>query len=384
MDLDDLKKCFSETYHRPAEHLVRAPGRVNLIGEHTDYNDGFVLPIAIVKQVVAALAKRDDRVVTFTSRQMQGTAVVDLDGTIEPSHVAWANYCKGVAAGLIEQGVELCGADVLFDSDIPLGAGLSSSAALEVCTATALLVAADKLGAVEDRQLALLCQKAENQFAGAPCGIMDQSISVMGLPGRALLLDCRTGAAEQIPFDNPDFILLVVDTRVGHDIAEGAYPLRRTQCEEAARLLGVTALRDVDETMIASAAGERELTETQLHRARHVIGEISRTLAGAAALKRDDYRRFGELMYESHASLRDDFEVSCDELDTVVEIARACEGVLGARMTGGGFGGSAIVLLETGKAEKIGRAITAGFKDHFGHACEIFTTRCAAGAGVIE
>ena len=204
MDIEPLKRAFTDMHLRAPELLVRAPGRVNLIGEHTDYNDGFVLPIAIERQVAAAVGRREDRVVSFASREMEVEASVDLDQPITPGEPPWANYCKGVAAGLSERGVKLCGADILFDSDIPLGAGLSSSAALEVCTAMALLGAARAVGTVPDRDLALLCQTAENEYAGAPCGIMDQSISVMGRPGHALLLDCRTGSTQQIPFDSPD------------------------------------------------------------------------------------------------------------------------------------------------------------------------------------
>jgi len=382
-DIHGLKERFAAAYGRPAAVAVRAPGRVNLIGEHTDYNDGFVLPIAIERRTVALAAPREDRTVSFTSLQMPDQpAEIDLDGAIAPGEPAWANYCKGVAAGLRDHGVELVGCDVLLDSDVPIGGGLSSSASLEVATALALLRVAG--GRVEDRPLALICQKAEHEFAGAPCGIMDQSIAIMGQAGRALLLDCRTGRTRQIPFDDADMVLLVADTQVKHDISDGGYAARRDQCYAAAEKLGVKMLRDADEATIAAAETDGTLGGKELMRARHVVGEIKRTLGAAAALEAGEYGRFGELMYGSHASLRDDYEVSCEELDAVVELAAECEGVRGARMTGGGFGGCAIVLVQADRAEPVTRAVRAGFADRFGRACPIFPTQAVAGAGPLN
>ena len=249
-----LRERFQAIFQRPAAGCVRAPGRVNLIGEHTDYNDGFVLPIAIERRTLAAYAPREDRIVRFVSLQADGDAQVDIDGEIAPGEPAWANYCKGVAAGLRERDLGLVGADVLFDSDVPLGGGLSSSAALEVATAFALLAAGGKVGEVPQRELALLCQQAEHDFAGAPCGIMDQSIAVMGQAGRAMLLDCRSGEVRQVPFDDPGVVLLVADTQVKHDIADGGYAARRDQCFAAAGRLGVKALRDAQACAVAEAA----------------------------------------------------------------------------------------------------------------------------------
>jgi len=286
-----------------------------------------------------------------------------------------------VAAGLVARGVELAGADVLFDSDVPLGGGLSSSASLEVATAFALLSAAGRLGTIPDRELALICQKAEHEFAGAPCGIMDQSIAIMGQAGRALLLDCRSGQTRQIPFDDPGVVLLVADTQVKHEISDGGYAARRKQCESAAAKLGLKALRDADEGTIRKAASDGTLAGKELMRARHVVGEIQRALKAVEALEAHDYKTFGELMYGSHAALRDDYEVSCEELDAIVELARPCEGVHGARMTGGGFGGCAIILARTERAEAISRTVADGFAERFGRRCPIFATRAAAGAG---
>ncbi len=384
VDVNELKTAFASAFGRSALDVVRAPGRVNLIGEHTDYNDGFVLPIAIERQTLAAGAARDDRKVTFRSAQAEGDAVIELDGQVAPGEPRWANYCIGVAAGLLARGVPLVGCDVLFVSDVPVGGGLSSSASLEVATAKALLAAAGRLDAIGDRDLALLCQKAEHDFAGAPCGIMDQSIAIMGQSGRALLLDCRSGRTRQIPFDDPDVVLLVADTQVKHEISDGGYAARRGQCESAAARLGIGALRDADEARIEAAAAEGALEGRELMRARHVVGEISRTLQAVEALENGDYERFGELMYGSHASLRDDYEVSCEELDAVVELARPCKGVYGARMTGGGFGGCAIVLAAANEAEQIAETITSSFEARYARRCPIFATRAAAGASVVE
>jgi len=356
---------------------------VNLLGGHTDYNDGFVLPIAIERQALAAYAPRRDRLVRFVSLQVEGSARVDLNGQIAPGEPAWANYCKGVVAGLRERGTTLVGADVLFDSDVPLGGGLSSSAALEVATAYALLAAAGKVGEVPQRELVLLCQRAEHNFAGAPCGILDQSIAVMGQAGLAMLLDCRSGEVRQVPFDDPGVVLLVADTQVKHDIADGAYAARRDQCFAAAGRLSVKALRDADASAVAKAADDGTLAGKELMRARHVVGEIARTLGACEALSTGDFARFGELMCASHASLRDDYEVSCEELDAVVELACACNGVYGARMTGGGFGGCAIILARADRAQAIADVVRTGFAARFGRPCPIFSTRAVAGAEVL-
>jgi galactokinase len=382
MELQALRKEFEARFARAPAAAVQAPGRVNLIGEHTDYNDGYVLPIAIERRTVALVAPREDREIHFSSMQADQDAAIDLDKLIAPGRPAWANYCKGVAAGLFLRGTKLVGADLLFDSDVPLGGGLSSSASLEVATAYALLAACG--GAVDDAELATLCQKAEHEFADAPCGIMDQSVAIMARAGRALLLDCRSRETRHIPFDDPGVVLLVVDTEVKHDIAEGRYAERRRQCEEAAEILSLPALRDADmDTIIAAEADSRLLAGDVLKRARHVVSENERTLRAVEALEAGDYRRFGKLMQASHASLRDDYEVSCEELDAVVELAGGCEGVYGARMTGGGFGGCAIVLADAGRGEAVAQRVGEGFRRRFGHRCPIFATHAAAGAGPI-
>jgi len=382
MDLTAIKGKFEQLYGRRGESAFRAPGRVNLIGEHTDYNDGFVLPIAIERQTAALVARRPDRRVNFASMQQAQGAWLDLSKPITPGEPGWANYPKGVAEGLKRRGTTLGGADILFDSDVPLGGGLSSSASLEVAAAMALLWTAGADCSISQQELALLCQRAEHEFAGAPCGIMDQSIAIMGRAGKALLLDCRSGQCRHIPFDDPQVVLLVADTQVKHAISDGGYAARRRQCESAAAALGVKSLRDVDETALNAAGGK--LAGKELMRARHVVGEIARTLRAAQALEAGDYALFGRLMYASHESLRDDYEVSCEELDAIVDSARSREGVYGARMTGGGFGGCAIILAQLRRADEISAALQRGFKERFGRACPIFATAAAAGAGAVK
>jgi galactokinase len=375
--IESLKERFQQLYGRPPAGAASAPGRVNLIGEHTDYNDGFVLPIAIDRCTLAAFAPAEGRRVNLASVQQEGApAWFDLDENIEKGSPKWANYPKGVAAGLAEKGVELVAMDILFDSDVPIGGGLSSSASLEVSSALAMLSAAG--GEIDDYQLALICQKAEHEFAGTPCGIMDQAISVMGQAGRALLLDCRDGSFRQIPFDNPDLVVLVADTKVKHDLTDGGYAARRDQCYSAAAKLGVTMLRDADADMVTAAA--TDLSDKELTRARHVVCEIDRTLKAVAAMEAGDYAAMGQLMYASHASLRDDYEVSCEELDQIVDTAAGLEGVYGARMTGGGFGGCAIILAASDRADDIATAVTEEYAARFGHPCVIFATHAAGGA----
>jgi len=382
MDMTALRWRFEGLYHRPPEGAVRAPGRVNLIGEHTDYNDGFVLPIAINRWTVALYARREGRKIAFASVQTEGQeASVNLDEPIAPGRPAWANYCRGVAAGLLAAGVKLTGAEVLFDSDVPLGGGLSSSAALEVATALALLEAAGAGGAIQPAKLAAISQKAEHDFAGAPCGIMDQSIAIMGQRGRAMLLDCRSSEVRQVPFDDPDVVLLVADTQVKHAISGGGYSARRQQCHQAAAALGVAALRDAEPAVVQAALAAGRLDARQFKRARHVVGEIARTLQAAEALSAGDYKQFGQLMVASHVSLRDDYEVSCEELDAVVDAAVPTPGVFGARMTGGGFGGCAIILAHVSQVERITQIIQQAFAARFGRGCPIFATGAEGGAG---
>jgi galactokinase len=351
---------FAAVHGRPPEVVWHAPGRVNLIGEHTDYNDGFVLPLGLPMGIRVAAAAREDSTLRMASRQADGEVVeVALDG-LEPGDVeGWAAYVAGMAWSLAADGVAVTGADLLVDGQMPVGAGLSSSAALECATAGALL---DLAGETRPPAVvALLAQRAENEFVGMPCGVMDQFASTHARAGHLLLLDTRTLHVEQIPFDlaREGLELLVVDTRAPHQLVDGEYAARRRSCEEAARLLGVAALRDVDDLPAALHALP---DETLRRRVRHVVTENQRVLEVVALLRGGDVRGIGPALTASHVSLRDDYEVSCAELDLAVDTALSA-GAYGARMTGGGFGGSAIALVESSATGDVRAAVLAAFAE---------------------
>jgi galactokinase len=349
---------FAEVFGREPVLGWRSPGRVNLIGEHTDYNDGFVLPLALEREVRVLAAPRDDRVLRLASAQTSsGTVEVALDGLVPGAVEGWAAYVAGTAWALEGHGIELVGADVLVDGDVPRGAGLSSSAALECASAGALLaLAGAELPLVE---VALLAQRAENDFVGMPCGVMDQFASTHGRAGALLLLDTRSLEARTIPFDlaAEGLRLVVIDTRAPHRLVDGEYAARRASCEQAAVLLGVPALRDVDDLGSAMARLDDDVLQ---RRVRHVVTENARVLEVVALLEAGDVRAIGPLLTASHESLRDDYEVSCPELDVAVEAALA-SGAHGARMTGGGFGGSAIALVEADGVDALRRDVAAAF-----------------------
>lgn len=343
-----------------------APGRINLIGEHTDYNGGLALPIALPHRTTCAASARDDDVLRIASLQEDSTVEVRLDDVAAGRPRGWAAYVAGVLWALREAGYAVRGLDVLVDGRVPLGAGLSSSAALECSVAAAAsdLFGLGLLETSEGREvLAAACQRAENHVAGAPTGGLDQAAAMHCAPDHALRLDCRDGGKVQVPFDlgAHDAVLLVTDTRASHALADGQYGARRDACENAADLLGVELLREVvdrplDETLAA-------LPDDELRRrTRHVVTEIGRVDAVVDALRDGDLAEVGRLFVASHESLRDDYEVSCTELDLVVDTAVA-EGALGARMTGGGFGGSAISLVGTADVERVSRAIEAAFAE---------------------
>ena len=376
---------FQKIYGRPPRWIAAAPGRVNVIGEHTDYNDGFVLPMAIeFYSVMAADRPADGReVITLRSTLEVEVATIDLSQPVVPGAPKWGNYPRGVVAGFQARGFKPGGLDVLLHSTVPLGSGLSSSAALEVCTATLLeAVTGTTLDPVEK---ALLCQKAEHDFAGVPCGIMDQFISALGREGHLLLLDCRTRKTEIVPLQDPSVALLIINTNVKHELSGGEYAERRAQCEEATRNLSVESLRDVTAGQLE--AGKSKMRELVYRRARHVIGEISRTVRAAGSVRQSDWPAVGQLMYASHVALRDDYEVSCPELDAIVAISEAIGeqgGVYGCRMTGGGFGGCCVALVKTSKLEDISKKIAADYKAKTGIAATIFASRPAAGATVLK
>ncbi|MBZ6260750.1 galactokinase [Streptomyces olivaceus] len=358
---------FRELYGAEPEGVWAAPGRVNLIGEHTDYNDGFVMPFALPHTAVAAVSRRDDGILRLHSADIAADPVELRVADLAPgADKAWTAYPSGVVWALREAGHELTGADVHLASTVPSGAGLSSSAALEVVVALAL----NDLYSLGLRgwQLARLCQRAENVYVGAPVGIMDQTASACCEAGHALFLDTRDLSQRQIPFDlaAEGMRLLVVDTRVKHSHSEGEYGKRRAGCEKGAALLGVDALRDVPYADL-DAALERLGDEEEIRRlVRHIVTENERVERVVSLLESGDTRAIGPVLVEGHASLRDDFRISCPELDLVVDTALAA-GALGARMTGGGFGGSAIVLVEAADVEPVTRAVrdafaAAGFK----------------------
>ena len=376
---------FQKSYGRPPRWIAAAPGRVNVIGEHTDYNDGFVLPMAIeFYSVMAADRPVDGReVITLRSTLEPEVATIELSQPVVPGVPKWGNYPRGVVAGFLARGIQPGGLEVLLHSTVPLGSGLSSSAALEVCTATLLeAVTGRTLDPVEK---ALLCQKAEHDFAGVPCGIMDQFISALGREGHLLLLDCRTRKTEIVPLQDPSVALLIINTNVKHELSGGEYAERRAQCEEAVRNLGVKSLRDV--TVDQLEKGKSKMRDLVYRRARHVIGEISRTVRAAGSVRQSDWPAVGRLMYASHVALRDDYEVSCPELDAVVKIAEAIGeqgGVYGCRMTGGGFGGCCVALVKASSADGITKKIAADYKARTGIASTIFASRPAAGATVLK
>jgi galactokinase len=381
-----VSQQFVKTYGRQPRWIVAAPGRVNVIGEHTDYNDGFVLPMAIDRYaVMAADRSADGKNVIQIRDTAKGVepALIDLSAPVKPGTPKWGNYPRGVVAGFLARGIKPGGLDVLLHSTVPLGGGLSSSAALEVCTATLLeTVTGKKLDPVEK---ALVCQKAEHDFAGMPCGIMDQFISVMGKQDHLLLLDCRSRKPELVPMADPSVAILIINTNVKHELTGSEYPTRRKQCETAAKILGVPSLRNADAKALEDTKGKMD--EVVYHRARHVIGEIERTVHAAEGIRASNWPTVGQLMYASHRSLRDDYEVSCKELDAVVEIAESIGikgGVFGCRMTGGGFGGCAVALVKAGAVEAITKKIAADYKKKTGIEATIFSSRPAAGATVVK
>jgi galactokinase len=377
---------FAKIYGRPPAWIAAAPGRVNLIGEHTDYNDGFVFPMAIERYTVIAAdrAAAGGKQVRLSSTISDQPVVVDLSRPLQPLPKGeWANYPVGVIAGFQARGLKLDGFDALVSSTVPLGGGLSSSAALEVATATLLEIITGK--PLDPVEKALLCQKAEHDFAGMPCGIMDQFISVLGRENHVLLLDCRSRKPELVPMTDPSVAVLIINTNVKHELTGSEYPTRRRQCEAAAKLLGVPSLRDAAADRLEAA--QAKMDKVIYRRARHVIGEIERTVHAAEGVRASNWPAVGQLMYASHASLRDDYEVSCPELDAVVAIAGNIGvkgGVYGCRMTGGGFGGCCVALVKSDAVEAVSKTVAAAYKKKTGIEPTIFVSRPAAGATVIK
>jgi len=360
-----------------APFTVRAPGRVNLIGEHTDYNDGFVLPMAIDRHVAIHVRPRHDRLVILRSGRDPRAVTLDLASAIEPVPRHWSNYPAGVIVGYQRHGYGIPGFDAEISATLPAGGGLSSSAALEVATATAIETLCGR--SLPPDEKALLCQQAEHEFAGVPCGIMDQFAVCFGQAGHAIQLDCRSRQIVPVPIDGAVRVL-VIDSGVRHSLVDGEYAARRRQCETAARLLGVRSLRDVGPA--DWARGGPLLPAIERARVGHVLSENDRVIAFAAALGRRDWPAAGRLMRESHESLRRDYEVSCRELDLIVEAAGGVPGVHGCRMTGGGFGGSVVALIDRSRTGAILPAVAESCRAALGREPSMFVTSAAGGPEV--
>jgi galactokinase len=376
---DVLTARFQELFGA-SPRIFRAPGRVNVIGDHTDYNDGFVMPAAIEFYTWIAAAKREDRVLEAYSEHFDEKISLSLDALAGPPQKHWSDFIRGVAAILQNAGYNLTGVNMVIHGEVPLGAGLSSSASLEVVTALAL----SSLSGIDIPCLELvkLCQKAEQEFVGTRCGIMDQFIAVFGAAGHALMLDCRSLEYQLLPVPH-DFRLVVCNSMVRHQLASGEYNRRRADCEEGVELLqphlpGIRALRDV--AVADLEAWKHVLPPTVYRRCRHVVSENQRVLAATKALRSGDTDSFGHLMYRSHASLRDDYQVSCKELDLLVDLASSSSSVFGARMTGGGFGGCTVNLVRTDASDSFTEHISQAYQEVTGIIPEIYVCEPAQGA----
>ncbi|MDH3583469.1 MAG: galactokinase, partial [Phycisphaerae bacterium] len=374
--------CFADHFDATATHAARAPGRVNLIGEHTDYNEGFVLPLAIDRDTVVVARPNHSRRCRVVAADLEGEMTTFLvDDSLAPGRTRWANYVKGVVRQFIDNGHVIPTFDAVVASNVPPGAGLSSSAALEVAVATIL----EQLMGIrlEPDRKARWCQQAEHQFAGVPCGIMDQTVCIQGQRDHALLLDCRSHETRQIALDRDRVSTLVTDSGVRHELADGEYAARREQCEQAVAIVRqhfpqVSALRDVTLRMLDHAA--EQLGPVLVRRARHVITANQRTLTVAQALDQGEYETAGFLMNESHRFLRDDYQVSCEQLDLLADLAQHFPGVHGSRMTGGGFGGCTVTLVRPDAVADLARHLETRYEQATGRRPTCFTAFASDGA----
>ena len=383
-----VEASFESKFKRQARWIAAAPGRVNLIGEHTDYNGGFVFPMAIERSTVLAADEREEVTggnaeITIYSENLGDTQTLKIfDNTIEKTG-DWADYIAGIFVGFLNLGIQFKSIDIALASDVPIGSGLSSSAALEVSVATLLEAVTGKtLSPIEK---VLLCQKAEHEFPGVPCGIMDQFVSVNGKKNHLLLLDCNSQQAEAVPFTSDEYSILIINSNVKHSLTSGEYSKRRAECEIAAEILNVDTLRQASMVQLEESASRMD--PIIFRRARHVIGEIERTQQAALAMKAGDWATVGELMLASHNSLRDDYEVSCKELDVLVELMMelgGSKGVVGTRMTGGGFGGCTVSVVPIRKVDDLIAGVSQRYIEKIGIEPNIFTTRPAEGAQMIK
>ena len=387
-DLNKLWKIFKDKFTDTGltKGAFSAPGRVNLIGEHTDYNDGFVLPMAIEKEIVMLGQLRNDRRVRVFDFGYNTEIDFSLDKLIPLRKNTWANYLMGVVDEIQKAGYILQGANLIFRSNVPRKAGLSSSAALEVVTA--LTMAKLNSSDIKPLEMAYLCRRAENNFVGVACGIMDQYVSCLGQKNYALFIDCRSNNYEIVPFKNHNYQIVICNSRVQRGLVNSEYNRRREECKRAAEFFNhklkreIRALRDV--TIDEYKKYQRQLPEIIARRARHVISENYRVQAGVQALREENFSAFGKLMVESHRSLKNDYEVSCAELDLLVDLALKQEGVLGARMTGAGFGGCTVNLLKRDYIDAFKKSVKNEYKKITGINPDIYVTRPAEGAKVIK
>ncbi|WP_415910936.1 galactokinase [Oleiharenicola sp. Vm1] len=381
-DLSDrVCRQFEILYRRRPVLLASAPGRVNVIGEHVDYNGGWVLPAAIDRRLVMAVAPRNGDRVRLATADFEGVLEFGREDLAPGRAKDWSRYVRGVIAGLAQAGHVVPGFDACVASSIPVGGGLSSSAALEAATGLAGLALA---GADMKRfELAKLCQQAEHTYAGVPCGIMDQAAVLCCERGHLLLLDCEAETFVQTPLASSEWSLLIINSGVAHELASGEYARRREACEQAARRLRVPSLRHIAASELDTALAFPGLTEEMRRCVRHVVSENVRTLSCVEALRQGDFRRAGQLLNASHASLRDDYRVSCAELDFIAETAQCEEAVAGCRMTGGGFGGSCVALVRGVEAEAVMRRVSDAFHARFGHRPAAFVTPAAPGAQLV-
>jgi galactokinase len=378
----DLAVEFTYRFGRTPT-VSRAPGRVNLIGEHTDYNDGFVMPAALEFATLTAASQRRDRRLRVYSMIMDETREFDLDSPPSAASGDWSDYVLGVALMLEMSGSRLSGADLIVWTDVPIGAGLSSSAALEVSCAHALLMESGLL--FDAIEVAKICQRAENQFVGMRCGVMDQYISCCGVAGHALLIDCRSLESRNVGIA-PNLRLLIANSRVRHQHAGGEYNRRREACEEGVRLLSrylgpITALRDVTPEQLESK--RRKLPDLIYRRCRHIVTENARVLEAERALNVGDFAACGRAMNASHVSMRDDFEITCPEVDTLAGLAQHVKGVYGSRMTGGGFGGCTVSLIEESAIDQVSQVLTDGYRIATGLDVDIYVCAPSDGAQLI-